>query len=47
MCFRPPISAKPIKCPQCGFLNPATAAKCKKCNADLSVDKGDNNNKDK
>lgn len=36
MCFRPPTPSKPIKCPDCGALNPTVAKKCVKCKADLS-----------
>ncbi len=44
MCFRPPNAAKPIKCPNCGAMNPPTNAKCRKCEADLK-DKGNTDNK--
>lgn len=36
MCFRPPTAGKPIKCPQCGSINPATAKTCIKCKEDLT-----------
>lgn len=35
MCFRPPQVGKPIKCPECGAMNPFNQAKCKKCKAEL------------
>ncbi|HHY25883.1 hypothetical protein [Desulfitobacterium sp. PCE1] len=36
MCFRPPTAGKPVKCPECGAVNPATAKTCLKCKADLT-----------
>lgn len=36
MCFRPPTAGKPVKCPQCGAINPGVAKNCIKCKADLS-----------
>ena len=35
MCFRPPTAGKPINCPECGSVNPATAKTCLKCKAEL------------
>ncbi|SHN51895.1 hypothetical protein [Desulfitobacterium chlororespirans] len=35
MCFRPPSAQKPVKCPQCGALNPAISKKCIKCKTEL------------
>jgi len=36
MCFRPTSAGKPVKCPNCGTLNIATAKTCMRCKADLS-----------
>jgi predicted RNA-binding Zn-ribbon protein involved in translation (DUF1610 family) len=35
MCFRPPYVGKPIKCPNCGKMNPATNKNCVQCNTEL------------
>ncbi|CDX00564.1 hypothetical protein DesLBE_2816 [Desulfitobacterium sp. LBE] len=39
MCFRPPSAQKPVKCPQCGALNPPISKKCIKCKAELAKEK--------
>lgn len=39
MCFRPPSTQKPVKCPQCGALNPAISKKCIKCKTELTSEK--------
>lgn len=36
MCFRPAQVEKPIKCPNCGALNPFNRMTCKKCNSPLN-----------
>lgn len=36
MCFRPPSAGKPVKCPECGSINPAIAKNCVKCKTDLT-----------
>lgn len=35
MCFRPPTVSKPIKCTNCGMLNPPIAKACIKCKTEL------------
>lgn len=37
MCFRPPQVQKPIKCPECGALNPPIKQTCMKCQADFAI----------
>ncbi|CEP66578.1 Zinc-ribbon domain [Moorella glycerini] len=41
MCFRPPIAARPIKCPKCGAINPVVAKVCSKCQTPLEEKKVD------
>ncbi len=36
MCFRPPTAQKPIKCSECGAMNPPNTKECRKCKADLT-----------
>lgn len=47
MCFRPPTAGKkPVKCPQCGAVNPGTGKNCLKCKAELTQpDDGKNEDK--
>lgn len=47
MCFRPPTAGKPVKCPECGSINPATAKTCLKCKADLTKTKDSNDSVNK
>lgn len=35
MCFRPVQVQTPIKCPECGAMNPFNRDTCKKCKAEL------------
>lgn len=42
MCFRPPTAGKPMKCPGCGAVNPATAKTCIKCKIELTKPKEGN-----
>lgn len=35
MCFRPPSTGRPKKCPACGSINPTIAKQCRKCGVDL------------
>ncbi len=46
MCFRPPSAQKPVKCPQCGALNPAISKKCVKCKAELEQENLEKENKE-
>lgn len=49
MCFRPPTAQKPVRCPQCGALNPPINKQCNKCKAKLedsdTNNSGNNSNK--
>jgi ribosomal protein L40E len=47
MCFRPPTAGKPIKCPQCGSVNPSMAKNCIKCKTDLTKIKENNDSEGK
>lgn len=35
MCFRSPAPQKPVKCPECGAMNPPVNKQCSKCKAQL------------
>jgi DNA-directed RNA polymerase subunit RPC12/RpoP len=38
MCFRPAQVSVPIKCPECGSMNPFNVMRCRKCKAVLQND---------